>query len=310
MTAWPCLRRAGPVLLPVVILGLTLFEIRRQAVAMDWTALRMAFSRIGAVSLWECVLATAGSFMGLALIEAWAVRRQPSLEVSTVTAMYTGAASHALGHVLGWHAVLGTLVRRKAYHADRPQLLRILFAVGAAVFAGAASSLAIGAAALHSPLSAWLMVGGVMAFAVFGRRRGGGATQAPGSRRRIVPRLQHAASIFPIALLEAAAGMTALWVLLPAGTFSSWPAFVVTCVLAQAIGVASHAPGGLGVFEAAMLASVPAEARPGLLAAILAYRALYGLLPFATLGVPWLLWRWLHRRPAAAACQAAQLDAG
>ncbi len=307
MTAWSHLRRTGLVLLPVVILGITLFELRRQAIAMDWAALWLAFSRIGAMSLWEGVLATAASFMGLALIEAWAVGRQPGLQVSPASAMATGAASHALSHVLGWHAVLGMLVRRKAYGADTSQLLRIMLAVGAAVFAGAASSLAIGAAALHSPLAAWLVIGAVVAVAVLGRR---GKFAALEPRSQITRQVQRAAEIVPIALLEAAAGLTALWVLLPAGTFSGWPAFVVTCVLAQAVGVASHAPGGLGVFEAAMLASVPADARPGLLAAILAYRALYGLLPFATLGVPWLLWRWLHRNPAAAARKANQLDAG
>ncbi|MEO5628469.1 MAG: hypothetical protein ABIQ62_01720, partial [Thermomonas sp.] len=236
-------------------------------------------------------------------------RKHPNLQVATVTAMATGAASHALGHVLGWHAVLGMLVRRKAYRAEPAQLLRIMLAVAAAVFAGAASSLAIGAAALHSPLLAWLVVAAVVAFAVLGRR-GGSATQASESSRRTLRQAQLTAAIIPIALLEAAAALTALWVLLPAGAFSSWPAFVVTCVLAQAIGVASHAPGGLGVFEAAMLASVPADARPGLLAAILAYRALYGLLPFATLGVPWLLWSCLHRKPASAALTATQLDAG
>ena len=293
----------------MAILGITLYELQRQAVTMDWPALRMAFSRIHAWSLFQSVLATAASFMGLALIEAWAVRKRPNLQVPTAVAMATGAASHALAHVLGWHVVLGLLVRRRSYVAEPPQLLGILVAVGAAVFAGAAAMLAIGAASVQSQWAGWLVVGLVAALVVMGRR-GEAAASLPQSMRWSMNQLEAVAAIIPVSLLEAAAALTALWVLVPGGTFASWPAFVVTCILAQALGVASHAPGGLGVFEAAMLASVPAEARPGLLAAILAYRALYGLLPFATLGVPWLLWSSLHRKPATKRSAAAQLDAG
>lgn len=309
MTAWRRLRRAGAVLLPVAILGITLYELQRQTVTMDWPALRMAFSRIGALAVLDSVLATAASFMGLALIEVWAVHKHRNLQVPAAVAMATGAASHALAHVLGWHVVLGLLVRRRSYGAEPPQLLGILVAVGTAVFAGAAAMLAIGAASVQSQWAGWLVVGLVVALAVLGRS-GGAPPSVPEATRWSMRQLQAAAAIIPVSLLEAAASLTALWVLVPVGTFASWPVFVVTCILAQALGVASHAPGGLGVFEAAMLASVPADARPGLLAAILAYRVIYGLLPFAMVGVPWLLWCSLHRRPVRGPRPATQLDAG
>ncbi|MEO7941122.1 MAG: hypothetical protein ABIR55_21065 [Burkholderiaceae bacterium] len=276
---------------------------------MDWPALRMAFSRIGALAVLESVLATAASFMGLALIEAWAVGKHPTMQVSSAVAMATGAASHALAHVLGWHVVLGLLVRRRAYGAAPSQSLGILVAVCAGVFAGAAAMLVIGAASVQSQWAGWLVVGLVVALAMVGRG-GGFATRMPNAMRWSMRQLQAVGAIIPVSLLEAAAALTALWVLVPLGTFTSWPVFVVTCILAQALGVASHVPGGLGVFEAAMLASVPPDARPGLLAAILAYRALYGLLPFATLGLPWLLWCSLHPKPAYAIPAVNQLDAG
>jgi uncharacterized membrane protein YbhN (UPF0104 family) len=309
VTAWPRLRRAGAVLVPLAILGITIFELQRQAMMMDWPALRMAFSRIETGSILESLLATVASFAGLALIEAWAVRQRPSLRVPAPVAMATGAASHALAHVLGWHVVLGLLVRRRSYRAEPAQLVGILVAVGTAVFAGAAAMLAIGAASVKSQWAGWLVVGLVGALAVLGRK-GRVTSNLPRPTRWCMHQLNAVAAIIPVSFLEAAAALTALWVLVPGGTFASWPVFVVTCILAQALGVASHVPGGLGVFEAAMLASVPAEVRPGLLAAIGAYRVLYGLVPFATLGVPWLLWCSLHRRPAPTGSAAAQLDAG
>ncbi len=42
----------------------------------------------------------------------------------------------------------------------------------------------------------------------------------------------------------------------------------------------THVPGGIGVFEAVVLATVPGD-RPGLFAALLLYRVIYYLLPLA-----------------------------
>ncbi len=285
-------RRVAALVLPLLVLVVAGWELNRQFAAMDWIALRVAFLRIGAVSVLQSVLTTAASFMGLAMIETWAVHKHPSLRISTLTAMVAGAASHAIGHVLGWHAVIGVLIRRKAYSATSAQVVDIVVSVGAAVFAGVAACLAIASAAMHSQLAAWLVGGALVLVAVLGSR-GKANSGLPTFARWMRDQLQRTAAILPIAALESAACLAALWFLLPAGTFASWPVFAVTCLLAQAAGVVSHVPGGLGVFEAAMLASVPAEARPGLLAAILAYRVLYGLLPFVTIGVPWLLWSWL-----------------
>jgi uncharacterized membrane protein YbhN (UPF0104 family) len=46
------------------------------------------------------------------------------------------------------------------------------------------------------------------------------------------------------------------------------------------LGIVSHAPGGLGIFEVAMLAGSPAQGRAGILAALLLYRIIYNLCPF------------------------------
>ena len=296
--AWARWRRAGAALLTVLILLVTAWEIRRQAAAMDWEALRTALEHTGALTLWKSLLATAASLLGLALIEAWAVRRGAGLQVPVGTAMAAGAASHALSHVLGWHAVLGPLVRQRAYAAfgaGPSQLVRILLGVGAAVLMGTLATLAIVAAAGQSHPAGWVVAGAVVLLSAWGWRVDEHSIVA-GGMRAAGRRLKHAAAIVPIAALETLACLTALWVLVPAGAFASWPAFVLTCLLAQAAGVASHMPGGIGVFEAAMLASAPAESRPGLLAAILAYRALYGLVPLATIALPWLLWSWLQPR--------------
>jgi uncharacterized membrane protein YbhN (UPF0104 family) len=118
-----------------------------------------------------------------------------------------------------------------------------------------------------------LLIAAVAAFALLKRR----LRQA--SLR--FPPLANAGALLALGLLEMAAATAALAVLLPAGALPEGPAFVLLFVTATMLGIVSHAPGGLGVFEATMLAAAAPGARAQVLAALLAYRLLYNLLPCA-----------------------------
>jgi uncharacterized membrane protein YbhN (UPF0104 family) len=52
-------------------------------------------------------------------------------------------------------------------------------------------------------------------------------------------------------------------------------------ILATLLGFASHAPGSLGVFDAAMLVGLPMLGKEELLASLLVFRILYFFIPFA-----------------------------
>jgi phosphatidylglycerol lysyltransferase len=70
-----------------------------------------------------------------------------------------------------------------------------------------------------------------------------------------------------------------LFVLLPAGS-TSYMAFFSVFVVGQSAGHASHVPGGVGVFESIVLVFLsPRIPAPDVLAALLAWRAIYYLLP-------------------------------
>ena len=76
-----------------------------------------------------------------------------------------------------------------------------------------------------------------------------------------------------------------LWVLLPASGVD-FPAFVVIFTAALSLGVLSHTPGGIGVFDAVVLYAVGTQGSPAAVAAALVtYRAIYFLLPFAIAAV-------------------------
>jgi len=72
-----------------------------------------------------------------------------------------------------------------------------------------------------------------------------------------------------------------LWVLLPAGAHVSFAGFLALFVIAQVAGLASHVPGGIGVFESiVVLALRDAVPAPSLLGSLVAYRVSYYVLPF------------------------------
>ena len=84
-----------------------------------------------------------------------------------------------------------------------------------------------------------------------------------------------------ITLIDIAAASFALWVLLPAGK-PDFPTFVAIYSAATMIGVISHVPGGIGVFETVVIGALPSSVPVGeTAAALLLFRMIYYLLPFA-----------------------------
>lgn len=80
--------------------------------------------------------------------------------------------------------------------------------------------------------------------------------------------------------MDVIAGAAVLYVLLPQGAHVTFPTMLAAYVFACLLGIASHAPGGIGVFEATMLLALPGVPREPLLGALLVYRLCYYLIPF------------------------------
>jgi hypothetical protein len=84
----------------------------------------------------------------------------------------------------------------------------------------------------------------------------------------------------------------------------------VVFILATLLGFASHAPGSIGVFDAAMLVALPEFGKEQLLATLVVFRILYFMIPFgiaiSIMGARelWLnvVQPWQQRRKQAGAC--------
>jgi glycosyltransferase 2 family protein len=72
----------------------------------------------------------------------------------------------------------------------------------------------------------------------------------------------------------------AMYLLMPAHPEIDFLSLAVVFILATLLGFASHAPGSIGVFDAAMLVALPQFGREELLATLVVFRILYFLIPF------------------------------
>jgi len=92
----------------------------------------------------------------------------------------------------------------------------------------------------------------------------------------------------PLTLLQIVIGIVdlsccalAMYMLVPNEPYIDFVAIAVVFVSATLLGFVSHSPGGLGVFDAAMLIALSEYDPEELLAGLLLFRLLYYLTPFA-----------------------------
>lgn len=237
-------------------------------------------------------LATAISYLVLTGYDLSAMK-YAQVQVSRPTVLLTSFVAFALGNTVGLGVLTGGAVRMRLYSAagiEANKVAQVIafnasaFGFGTAAF-GAAGLLwgAEGVAELaHIP--AWLLrvvaaalLFGVVWFIVLSARRR--EVMIAWRWKLRLPPAGLAVQQLLISALDLLASAAALWLLLPPGAVEP-PAFVAWYSIALVLGLISHVPGGLGVFEAVILLAcgdrVPVEQ---VLSALVLYRVIYYLLP-------------------------------
>jgi uncharacterized membrane protein YbhN (UPF0104 family) len=104
-----------------------------------------------------------------------------------------------------------------------------------------------------------------------------------------------------LGVIDICSAAAALYVLLPRDNRFGFPTFATLYSFASMLGIASHAPGGLGVFEATILQGVGGD-EVNVLASLLLFRGIYYVVPFvaamAMLGGVEAVRRWRVLREA------------
>lgn len=99
-----------------------------------------------------------------------------------------------------------------------------------------------------------------------------------------------------ISILDLSTVALVLYLLLPVEAHVSYWATFSAFIQSMAVGILSHVPGGLGVFEVTMMSALPQVDRTQMLAVLLVFRVLYYIVPFLIallmlLGYEAYLWR-------------------
>jgi glycosyltransferase 2 family protein len=95
-----------------------------------------------------------------------------------------------------------------------------------------------------------------------------------------LPNLKISLAQMLIGALEVCAAGAACYFLLPQGYGIPYGTFLAAYVFACILGIISHAPGGIGVFEATILLALPNLPKEQLLGSLLIFRLWYYIVPF------------------------------
>ena len=290
--------------------------LHRYLAHIAWRDVVAAWSRLPPTRVFWSVLATAISLGLLGLFDVLAVRTVIPGRVSNVLATFAGTVTNAMANTLGFHAVTGSAVRYRLYRAAGAgvgDIARIISLAGLGVGLGFVVTITVALCWQPEITRGWgrfpgvalaLMLTGLLAWLARRPR-----TLVLWRWTVVFPGAGTAAAQMLVGVIEMSAAIGALYVLLPAGMAPPFIDFLPIYVGAVVAGVLSHSPGGLGVFETIMLASFPGIARPELLAALICYRVIYNLLPFA-LGCVALGTFELRQRRQRALRELVQLDGG
>ena len=256
---------------------------------------------IRGIPLWRMGAAfgfTAVSFAALASFDVLAVSTAAPGAVSPGKAAAAGALGFAISNVLGFSAVTGGALRYRIYSAEGLDAAKILgvivtsylsFWLGFAALLGVTlvydpadlSALKVLGPAAELAIGAAILIGLGAGVALAGPE--GRAVRFRSASFRLPPRRVMLVQILA-GSVDMAASAAVLYVLIPADIRPNIPYFLVVYAGGMLFGIASHAPGGLGVFEATMITALGPQHSAETIAALIVYRLIYYAVPF-TVGV-------------------------
>src|ERR1051325_1227526 len=314
----------------LVIIVIAIATLVRMLEGVDIRAILVALAEKPLLQIGLAALCVLGSFCMLTFYDFFALRTIGRKRVPYRIAALSSFTSYVIGHNVGATVFTGGAIRFRIYSdygLNAIDVAKFCFLSGLTFWLGNLFVLGLGMA--WHPWAASAMdllppqfnrlialgcLAGIAAYLVW---------IFTGKGRRQLR--QHGWKVFlpsaPLALLQILIGVVdlgfcalAFYLLMPVYPDIDFVSVAVVFILATLLGFASHAPGSLGVFDAAMLVALPQFNREHLVATLLLYRMLYFVVPFA-IAVSIMgareLWRnvvkpWQQGRNAEAEAEAAE----
>jgi phosphatidylglycerol lysyltransferase len=290
---WARLRSAFPSLVGLVLFLVALAVLRRELDAVSWQMLTRQALATPVTELALALLLTALNYAALTgydfIAFAYVGRSLPRWRVAIVSFL-----AYAIANNVGFAMLSGASVRYRYYTRwgiGAEELARIIFSCSVTFWLGlfALGGLSLSLGALPDPSGdpwlqlarpiGWLLMAvgfGYVALTMWRReplRLGRFALPLPPARL--------AAAQLVVSAVDWALAGAVLYVLLPPSG-ASFLVVLSAFLAAQLLGLASHVPGGVGVFEGLMVILLkPFLGSAELLPALILYRVIYYLLPLS-----------------------------
>jgi uncharacterized membrane protein YbhN (UPF0104 family) len=259
----------------------------------------MPASRIG----WA-VVCIAGAYATLTCYDLFALRTLGANHVPYRIAALASFTSYTIGHNIGATAFSGGAIRYRIYSQFGLGIIdvaKICFLTGLTFWLG--NCVVLGAGMAYRPdgpsrilqlppetvrligVGALIVLCAYVAWASLRPRAIGvknWTVVLPGGRSTLIQ--------IGIGLADLGCSSLAMFSLMPSLGDEDFFSLSVAFVSATLLGFASHAPGSLGVFDAAMLVALPDIPKEDLVAGLLVFRALYFMVPFCLALVTMAIW--------------------
>ncbi len=281
--------------IPIFVTLIALTVLHELSSHVKWADVQADISETPWRVMFYALCWTAVSFFSLSLYDVFAVQSVADGEVPLPVAGMAGASGYAVSNCLGFSYITGTAIRYRIYASLGLDLSRVAgviatswvaFWTGLVLVLGLLLTFHPDGISNALPISATVetaiglgLLGALIAVFVWlstgGRRLEvlGIGFQLPGGKL---------ASCLTLAAIGDLVGASmVLYVLMPDDLGIGYPYFFTIFIAAIAVGIVSHAPGGIGVFEATLIAGLGASGRSDVIAALLLYRVVYTFLPFA-----------------------------
>jgi uncharacterized membrane protein YbhN (UPF0104 family) len=280
----------------LLIISFAITTLVRTLKGVDAGVILTALTDIPPGHIALAALCVVGAFCTLTFYDFFALRTIGIKNVPYRIAALSSFTSYSIGHNIGATVFTGGAIRFRIYSdygLNAIDVAKICFLSGLTFWLGNTFVLGIGMAwhpeaasamdQLPAAINRLIAIAGILAIVSYlgwltlGENRrelgqNGWKVVLPSARLTLVQIL--------IGVVDLGFCAMAMYLLVPAQPQIDFMSLAVVFILATLLGFASHAPGSIGVFDAAMLVALPQFGREQLLATLVVFRVLYFVIPF------------------------------
>jgi uncharacterized membrane protein YbhN (UPF0104 family) len=289
-------KRLG-VVASLIVIALAVTHLVHTLKALDTAKILAAMAAKSTMQITMATLCVIGAFCTLTFYDYFALKTIGKKHVPYRIAAMSAFTSYTIGHNIGATVFTGGAIRFRIYSdyaLNAIDVAKICFISGLTFWLGntfvlgfgmlwhpqAASSIDLLPNAINRLIGLGCLAG-ITAYLVWlsvGHKR---RELGQNGWKVVLPSARLTLLQIAIGVIDLGFCALAFYLLMPDAPAIDFVSLAVVFILATLLGFASHAPGSLGVFDAAMLVALPQFKQEELVATVVMFRILYFMIPFA-----------------------------